>query len=367
MTQKLAVIFIILTSAAAVSAGPYTESGIAGFVGDDWRPAASSDPDAVVSPIFKDWATGHVNYLPSDSGDEFFWDFPGEPNEPDRAIGPATAQYDGTVSLGELGGDEILLGKSPGRITLTFAEPISSGSGYEIAVFENGFLSVNTTPGGSIAGRMFCELAYVEVSSNGADFARFPSVSLTTGPPSAYGTIEISNIYNLAGKHPNVYSNCFGTPFDFDDLADHPLVLSGAVNLNNIHYVRIVDVPGHGDWNDNAVKFIDPATGPNWAPYTANHPIFDAWPTYGTGGFDLDAVGVLNPQQFSADINLDGRVDLADLVAFQYAWLSHFGGVNWIGRCDLAHPKDHIIDVLDLAVLCDQWLQTETWREGPPK
>jgi hypothetical protein len=377
MVKKIMVVFWMAFSLARmVSAGPYTEGGIAGYIGSDHRPISPIDPGAVVNPIFEGWAAGYVNYLPADSGSEFHWDFPGEPNVPARALGPAKrlynpviGWYDDTVSLGELSQTEILQHKSPGEITLTFAAPIQNGPGYDLAVFENGFLSANTTPGGSIEGQMFCELAYVEVSSDGVHFARFPSVSLTPGPPTPFNTIDIANIYNLAGKHPNSGTKCYGTPFDLSDLSDHPLVFSGVVNLNNINYVKIVDIPGCGDslapaaagWADNAVKFIDPTTWPDWDYYTADHPIFDAWQTYKTGGVDLDAVGVLHPQLLSADVNLDGRVDLADLIAFQYAWLCHFGDANFVQRCDLADPKDHQIDVLDLAVFCDQWLGVESW------
>ena len=72
------------------------------------------------------------------------------------------------------------------------------------------------------------------------------------GPVGAYGTIEIGNVHNLAGKHPNAGGICTGTPFDLDDLAGHPDVVSGTVDLNAIRYVRIVDVPGNGDFFDDA-------------------------------------------------------------------------------------------------------------------
>jgi len=47
---------------------------------------------------------------------------------------------------------------------------------------------------------------------------------------------------------------------------------------------------------------------------------------------------------------------------FASAWQSHFGQANWIARCDLAQPKDYIIDAVDFAVFISQWLQAEQWQ-----
>ena len=62
----------------------------------------------------------------------------------------------GVVSLGD-GGYGIL----------TFDEPIDNGLGWDFAVFENSFSDD------------FLELAFVEVSSDGINFFRFPATSLT--------------------------------------------------------------------------------------------------------------------------------------------------------------------------------------------
>jgi len=76
----------------------------------------------------------------------------------------------------------------------------------------------------------------------------------------------------------------------------------------------------------------------------------------------LEAVGVLNEQEYSADVNLDGVVDMADLALFASAWRSHFGQSNWIRKCDLAEPKDFVVDGSDLAVFAEQWVAVEKWR-----
>ena len=352
--QIVAIAIISLTLTAVVSAGPYTEAGVNGYIGQDWRHADPADNNAVINPIFCGWATD-ANYQPA-PGVAPQW------TDPNKALGPATGDATDIVSLGDLNQQQIDQGVPPGYIVLSFNEPVRDVNGYDFVVFENGFISDYNTPGGSVSGQMFAELGYVEVSSNGEDFVRFPPVSLTASGVGLYGTIEISNVYNLAGKHPNAGGRCTGTPFDLSDIADDPNVVCGVVDINNINFIRIVDVPGSGDFFDNAVEHADPNTWPDWYYYEANHPIYDAWVTFGSGGLDLEAIGVLYEQGYSADINLDGVVDTFDFVLFASAWQSHFGQDNWITRCDLAEPKDYIIDSFDYAVFTAQWLQTEQWR-----
>jgi hypothetical protein len=204
----------------------------------------------------------------------------------------------------------------------------------------------------------------VEVSSNGRDFLRFPSVSLTPASIGDYGTIDTGNVHNLAGKHPNAGDTCSGTSFDLADLADRPEVSSGKVDLQAIHYVRLVDIPGSGSFFDDATSQIDPNTWPAWAFYARNHPIYDQWFTKDSGGFDLEAIGVLNEQRYEADINLDGVVDAKDFELMASAWNSHFGDSNWNSRCDLARPRDLVIDSWDLDVLARQFGCVESWRKS---
>jgi hypothetical protein len=126
-------------------------------------------------------------------------------------------------------------------------------------------------------------LGYVEVSTDGVHYARFPSHYLNypggAGLPGniAYLTQDVSNVYNLAGKHANAYGISWGTPFNLDDLASDPLVLSGDVDLNLINYVKIVDIPGNGTFTD-----------------AYGNGIYDAWVTWGSGGMDFEALGVMN-------------------------------------------------------------------------
>ena len=157
---------------------------------------------------------------------------------------------------------------------LSFDYSIANGSGADFAVFENAFISGE---GGGVEEQVFAELAYVDVSTNGIDFARFPSVSLTQGLVGGYGAVDPTDVYNLAGKHINAYDDSWGTPFDLDDLSADPTVTAGLVNLFEINYVRFIDIPGEGSFYDSL-----------------GNPIYDAWLTWGSGGLDLEAVGVIN-------------------------------------------------------------------------
>jgi hypothetical protein len=230
---------LLLLPAGPAAAGPYGERGINGYVGADWQHAGPADGDAVINPVFRGWATAVAEYLPADQVWSDDW------NDPNKALGPASGDHFDIVSLGELDADEIASGRPPGSITLEFTGDarIMDVNGYDFAVFENGFISEFDTSGGSLKGQMLSELAYVEVSTNGLDFARFPSVSLTRQCPGPYGTIDVSDVFGLAGKHPNGFGFCTGTPFDLETVADHPHVTAGLVVVVGVADLGLVERP----------------------------------------------------------------------------------------------------------------------------
>ena len=173
---------------------------------------------------------------------------------PENAIGVPDGTY-GVVCLGD-----------GGYATLTFASPICNREGPDFAVFENGFKS---------GTQWFLEIAFVEVSSDGEHFFRFPAI---TNVPyetqlGGFATMDPAMIHNFAGK----YGAFYGTPFDLDDVPDNPLL-----DKENVAYVRVVDVIGCID--------------PQYATYDSQgHPVNDPWPTpFASSGFDLDAVGVIH-------------------------------------------------------------------------
>ena len=182
--------------------------------------------------------------------------------EPENALGEASEDTYSTVSLGD-GGSAIL----------TFELPITNGEGYDFTIFENGFS--NTA----------LELAFVEVSSDGANFVRFPAISLTqfTTQITNSDPIDPESIHNLAGK----YRSGFGTPFDLEELRD-----SLNVNIDTVSFVRIIDVVG--------------TINPEYASFDLlgniiNDPFNTPFPS---AGFDLSGVAVIN-QLLPVDNNND--------------------------------------------------------------
>ena len=176
----------------------------------------------------------------------------------EEAIGPCTMNNNlAVVSLGD-----------GGSATLTFEKAIINGNGYDFAVYENSF------------DDYFLELAYVEVSSDGQRFVRFPATSLTQTVRQVTAKVDPTYINNLAGK----YKTGYGTPFDLEELRD-----STGIDINNITHIRIVDVVGSID--------------PQYGTYDAfGHIVNDPFPTNSySSGFDLDGVAVMNQKSNSID------------------------------------------------------------------
>ncbi len=175
---------------------------------------------------------------------------------------------DVTQALGPAGRDptRVLVLGNGGTVTLSFAPPISDGEGWDFVVFENAF-----------AADTFLELAYVEVSSDGSHFVRFDSAFSSESISCDGCTLRASGLGGLAGTYPVGE----GTPFDLAALRNAPEVRFGAVDLSAIAYVRLVDIVGDGSCFDSFGRSI-----------------FDSLDDGPTGGFDLDAVGVLNVRGF---------------------------------------------------------------------
>lgn len=177
---------------------------------------------------------------------------------------------DASSAVGSPDGDVVSLGDS-GIAVLTFARPIVNGPGPDFAVFENGFTNTANTE------EAFLELAFVEVSSDGVNYFRFPATSNTQdtaqlSPSASPSYINARQINNLAGK----YIANWGTPFDLNELAGTP-----GLDVNAITHVRLVDVIG--------------SIGASGTSDASGHKINDPFPSPFPGsGFDLDAVGVIH-------------------------------------------------------------------------
>ena len=72
-------------------------------------------------------------------------------------------------------------------------------------------------------------------------------------------------------------------------------------------------------------------------------------------GMDLIVKGTT--MSCGSDLNCDDSENFVDFAIFAPAWKSRQGETKWNSACDLASPKDNIIDWKDLAVFAEDWLK----------
>jgi len=274
---------------------------------------------------------------------------PGYAFFPDSALalgGPrGVAGGDGSldvVSLGVQG--EIVLGFAPGQA-------LTDGPDEDLIVFENAV---------AVSGPYrFAELVRVGVSTDGQEYAFFPTWCGLTTPAGPYTPINTAMVGGFAGTGP-VYANvggpgepgngvdpfdpsaAGGDAFDLSALAGDPLVIAGAVDLGRIYYVKLVDVLGDGSERDDFDNPVyDPTGNMNLPP--------ENYPT----SADIDAISVVNalPPVLPGDANRDGEVGIADLsaVADNYGMNS---GATW-EHGDL--NADAAVGIADLSAVADNY------------
>lgn len=213
-------------------------TGCSGTGAGSTDPIEHGDGVARTDRRFSGWAEAVGSFVPGENR----W---GEDDDT-RALGPATGK-----AL-----DVTVLGRG-GSITLTFDPPITDGPGADFAVFENGFVAAGD------AG-LSTDLAGVSVSGDGITFVQFPLETDNRSEVGAFGTIDPRQYRGFGGLHPLGR----GTAFDLAQLETPPAAVT---------HIRIDDVIGDGSLTD---RF--------------GNPIYDPYPTVGTAGFDLEAIGVLS-------------------------------------------------------------------------
>lgn len=165
---------------------------------------------------------------------------------------------------GEADGINVVSLGDGGVATYNFSVAIQNAVGSDFAVFENGFMD------------HYLELAFVEVSSDGQNYFRFPAVSeiQTDVQLTNFDTVNCRYIHNLAGKYRAEY----GTPFDLDELAG-----TQGLDIEAVISIRIIDVVG--------------SINPTYGTYDSNGTIInDPFPTpFASSGFDLDGLALLQP------------------------------------------------------------------------
>lgn len=240
LRASLCVLFMV-AQVSAQEGGPFSPR-----VGEPGSTGVALDDPRIVA-----WAHRMVSVVWGE-------DLSGEWKAPERALGPASGNIMDVVSLGR-----------GGRITYETALPVIDRAGPDFAVFGNSHSDY------------FLELAFVEVSSDGERFVRFPNASLTAEPVPAFGRVDPTMVDGFAGK----YRVGWGVPFDLADLRG----LDGAeyLDFNNIRHIRLVDVVGGTDERFTSLPQSRDSHG---------RLVHDPFPTVGSAGFDLDGIAVFHSE-----------------------------------------------------------------------
>lgn len=247
--------FFFVPASLLAQLGPFPPSA-----GEPGSTAVSNGDESILR-----WADAVELYVEGETAADPFRD-------PTAALGPAEGMpADGIVTLGQ-----------GGELIVSFLTPLQNGEGFELAVYENAFSA------------SFLELAFVEVSSDGVNFVRFPNQSLTTSLDVASG-LSATNIDGLAGK----YAVGFGTPFDLQDLPESPLL-----DLENVRFVRLVDVES-GTVVDSSDRLI-----------------FDSFFPGNNLGFECDGVAALATKEFSIPV----LSFVPEGEGFRFTWQSRVQG-----------------------------------------
>lgn len=246
-------VLLILTAFAPLCNGQYAPQ--APLSGHQGIPANST--------LFKDWASGCTLYR-------------GWQDIADKDLGHTTLGTESEV-YGVPGSGILSLGDS-GVAVVTFNYSIMNGEGADFAVFENAFANPQNDT------MAYLELAFVEVSSDGVNFFRFPASSTQQYAQQIdnFTYIDARKYNNLAGK----YIAGYGTPFDLEELKNTP-----GLDVNHVTHIRIVDVVGSVD--------------PLYASLDAEGNIInDPYPSpYPSGGFDLNGIGVIHSNKPATSVH----------------------------------------------------------------
>ena len=126
---------------------------------------------------------------------------------------------------------------------------------------------------------------------------------------------------------------------------------------------------GTDDYLHEAALIPDPCSGANYDPnddggLTENLGTHEHWNNatdkkYSRNLYPVNEKGIelVTEEGVVGDFYTDGVVDFKDFAIFAAAWGSQSGDANWNPACDISDDIDGVIDELDLAVFCENWLE----------
>jgi len=212
------------------------------------------------------------------------------------------------------GSTDILSLGEGGSVTVGFDVTITNGPGVDFTVFENAIAF----------GDVFAEVVLVEVSTDGTNFARFPTSYVGPQTPADFVLMPIGTFDGFGGHQPvltNVFTNTIdpfdparsgGESFDLAALASDPLVTGGQVDLTQIHFVRLIDVPTDGSATDSSGTNVYDSRNDPSAANSADIDAIAVIQHHGTVSLEqpeidlfIDGDGHLSLMMVDPDLNLD--------------------------------------------------------------
>ncbi len=190
-------------------------------------------------------------------------------------------------------------------------------------------------------------------------------------------------LYLIDGLYPNKHASNWMHEFPFkwqtapfnNDWASSFFASQDPVAIDSVGFDFLYNewpneapgADGADDYLHEAARTPDPCSGTFYDPDNDGNElqsqgVHEHWnnPTekkytrnLGTGS----GIEIVTAAPGNADLNLDEYVDFKDFAVLARAWRTTAGQVNWNSICDISAPADGVINIMDLTVLADNWLE----------
>jgi hypothetical protein len=153
------------------------------------------------------------------------------------------------------------------------------------------------------------------------------------------------------------YNFHFQTPFEYNG-TQNLLIDFSFDNLNQNHNSLIeTGWYQYKDVGTNRFLGINTSDYPHADPLT-----WDFWAGggyYSGGGWlpSMKLIGTVPINPVVGDFDLSCNVKLPDMAIFSAAWMSQLGQAHYNSACDISTPKDNAVNLSDLIVFANHWLQ----------
>jgi len=227
--------------------------------------------------------------------------------------------------------DEIVSIGASGSIVISFSEPVTDDTanpwGIDFIVFGNSGCVDNSYPNGVVGGLFSDDGGKIEVSANGKEWIEI-TTTLADGLWPTRGYIDSQPYDAVEGTEPS----------DFTIPVDPRLTLDDVMGLNHAELIALYRTSGGGTPVDLAETGL-----------TAISFVRISVEASSKLSVEIDGMADVNPQ-IVGDVNVDGTVDVIDLLAL----IESFGPLE-IGGPLADFNGDFVVNVTDLLALVGNW------------